>query len=408
MLNHLWLGFFLIAAVCGVHQWLWVGDSGIFATMVETLFSSARLACDVALGLVGALCFWLGLLKILEAAGGVAWLARFLSPVFRCLMPGVPAGHPALGSVTMNLAANMLGLDNAATPFGIRAMEQLQELNPQKDTATDAQIMFLVINTASVTLLPVTIFLYRAQAGAADPASVFIPILLTTALSTLSGVALTAWIQKLPLWRWGTMLFGLGAGIVLGGMIAYFSSLPSPEVTRQSSLLGNLTLLGAILAILTFSARRNVAVYDRFIEGAKEGFHTAIRILPYLVAMLVAIGIFRASGALELLLNGIRWLCGIAGVDDGFVPALPTALMKPFSGSGARALWIDTMHTLGPDSFASLTASVIQGSSETTFYILAVYFGAVGVTKIRYALLCGLFADSMAIIGGIFISYAFF
>ncbi len=408
MLNVLWLGFFLVAALAGLFQWLALGDAAVFSRLIASLFDMAELSVKLMLLLFGTLTLWLGFLRIAEAAGLVERLGRLLAPLFRRLMPGVPAGHPALGLITLNFAANGLGLDNAATPIGLRAMHALQALNPEPRTATDAQILFLVLNSSSLTLLPVTIFMYRAQQGAPDPTLVFLPILLATSASTLVGFLSVALMQRLRL-RDPVVLAWLGATVlVLGGFMALLASLSAAAVAALSSLLGNLTLFGVIIAFLLAGAWKRIPVYEQFIEGAKEGFEVCKSLLPYLVAMLCAIGVLRASGALDVLLDGIRWLVHAAGLDARFVDALPTALVKPFSGSAARALMIETMQHYGPDSFPALLAATVQGSTETTFYVLAVYFGAVGVQRVRHAVGCALLADLAGVLASIGVCYWFF
>jgi spore maturation protein SpmA len=408
MLNGLWLGFFLVAAVAGLARWLVGGDPTVFAAMVESLFAMAKLAVEVMVLLFGTLTLWLGLLRIAEAAGLVAWLARLLGPLFRRLMPEVPPGHPALGLITMNFAANALGLDNAATPIGLKAMRELQTLNPHPTTASNAQILFLVLNASSLTLLPVTIFMYRAQQGAADPTLIFLPILLATSASTLVGLLSVALVQRLKLWDPVVLAYLLPGALLLGGFMALLATLSSAALAALSSLLGNLVLFGLVIAFLVIGALRRVPVYERFIEGAKEGFDVAKNLLPYLVAMLCAIGVLRASGALDLVLDGIRWLVVRTGWDTRFVDALPTALVKPFSGSAARAMLIETMKSQGVDSFPALAAAVIQGSTETTFYVLAVYFGAVGIQRARHAVACALAAEAAGVVAAIAVCYWFF
>ncbi|MCA1925116.1 MAG: spore maturation protein [Thiobacillus sp.] len=408
MLNALWIGFFLLAFLIALFKLLFLGDAGIMAALVKALFDSSSTAFEIALGLTGVMALWLGVMKIGERAGMLDVLTRGLTPLFRRLFPDVPPNHPALGAMTMNMGANMLGLDNAATPLGIKAMQELQTLNPSKDTASDAQILFLVINTASVTLLPVTIFTYRAQLGAADPTDVFVPLLITTYIGTLVGLFVTGFFQKLQLWNRVTLAYLGGATALVGGLVAYFSGLPAAEMTRQSSLLSNLVLFGLIVSFLLMAVKNRVNAYEAFVEGAKEGFHTAVTIIPYLVAMLVAIAVFRASGALDLLMDAVRGAVLALGFDARWVDALPTALMKPFSGSGARAMMIDTMQTHGADSFAGRLASMVQGSTETTFYVLAVYFGAVGIKRVRHAVACGLIADLAGISAAIGMAYLFF
>ena len=408
MLNALWIGFFLVAFLIALVKLLFLGDAGIMAALVKALFDSSKTAFEIALGLTGVMALWLGVMKIGERAGMLELLTRGLAPLFRRLFPEVPPNHPALGAMTMNMGANMLGLDNAATPLGIKAMQALQTLNPSKDTASDAQILFLVINTASVTLLPVTIFTYRAQLGAADPTDVFVPLLITTYIGTLVGLFVTGFFQKLHLWNRVTLAYLGGATALVGGLVAYFSSLPAAEMTRQSSILSNLVLFGLVVVFLLMAVKNRVNAYEAFVEGAKEGFHTAVTIIPYLVAMLVAIAVFRASGALDLLMDAVRGAVLALGFDARWVDALPTALMKPFSGSGARAMMIDTMQTHGADSFAGRLASIVQGSTETTFYVLAVYFGAVGIKRVRHAVTCGLVADLAGILAAIGMAYLFF
>ncbi len=408
VLNLLWLGFFLLAALAAMLQWLVLGDSEVFARIIASLFEMAQLSVQIMLLLFGTLSLWLGFLRIAEQAGLVNLLARLLAPLFKRLMPEVPSGHPALGLITLNYAANALGLDNAATPIGLRAMRALQELNPRPDTATNAQILFLVLNASSLTLLPVTIFMYRLQQGASDPSLVFLPILLATSASTLAGLLAVAWMQRLRLHDPVVLAWLLGTALVLGGFMALLAGLSASALTAISSLLGNLVLFGLIILFLVLGAWRRVAVYDSFIEGAREGFEICKNLLPYLVAMLCAIGVLRASGALDVILDGIRWLVQLAGLDGRFVDALPTALVKPFSGSAARALMIETMQHFGPDSFAALLAATIQGSTETTFYVVAVYFGAVGVQRVRHAVGCALVADLAGVIAAIAVCYWFF
>jgi spore maturation protein SpmA len=408
MLNRLWLGFFFIAACSAAGRWLIAGDPGVFAAMVESLFAMAKLSVDVMLLLFGTLTLWLGFLRIAEKAGIVDVLARLLSPLFRRLMPEIPDGHPALGLITLNFTANALGLDNAATPIGLKAMRALQELNPRPDTATNAQILFLVMNASSLTLLPVSIFMYRAQQGAHDPTLVFLPILLATTASSLAGLLSVAAMQRLKLWD-PVVLVGLGgSAVLLGSFLALLSSLSAAALASLSSLLGNLTLFTLILVFLLIGWHRRVPVYEAFIEGAKEGFEVTKNLLPYLVAMLCAVGVLRASGALDMLLAALRWMVECVGWDSRFVDALPTALVKPFSGSAARALLIETMQAKGVDSFPALVAATVQGSTETTFYVMAVYFGAVGVQRARHAVGCALAADAAGVIASILVCYWFF
>ncbi|MFT0533124.1 nucleoside recognition domain-containing protein [Castellaniella hirudinis] len=408
MLNLLWFCFFLVAAVSALFQWLVLDRPDIFSQLVASLFDMADLSVKLMLLLFGTLTLWMGFLRIAEAAGLVRGLARLLGPLFRRLMPGVPAGHPALGLITLNFAANALGLDNAATPIGLRAMTELQTLNTSPKAASNAQILFLVLNSSSLTLLPVTIFMYRAQQGAADPTLVFLPILLATSASTLVGLLSVAYMQKLKLHD-PVVLAWLGTGaLVLGGFMALLAGLNAAAVAALSSLLGNLVLFGVIIAFLAVGAWKRIPVYDHFIAGARDGFDVCKNLLPYLVAMLCAVGVLRASGALDLLLDGIRWTVQLAGLDGRFVDALPTALVKPFSGSAARALMIETMQHSGPDSFAALLAAMVQGSTETTFYVLAVYFGAVGIQRARHAVGCALLADLAGVLASIAVCYWFF
>ncbi|PZQ70041.1 MAG: hypothetical protein DI563_18870 [Variovorax paradoxus] len=408
MLNGLWLAFFLVAAVAGFGRWLVGGDASAFAAMVEALFAMAKLSVEVMVLLFGTLTLWLGFLRIAERAGLVAALARWLGPLFARLMPEVPRGHPALGLITMNFAANALGLDNAATPIGLKAMRELQTLNPRPEEATNAQILFLVLNTGSLTLLPVSIFMYRAQQGAADPTLVFLPILIATAVSALVALLTVAVVQRLRIWDPVVLAWLLPMAAALGGFMLLLGTLSAAALAALSSLLGNLVLFGIVIVFLVAGAVRRVPVYEAFVEGAKEGFDVAKNLLPYLVAMLCAIGVLRASGALDAALDGIRWLVGLTGWDTRFVDALPTGLVKPFSGSAARAMLIETMKSHGVDSFPALTAAVIQGSTETTFYVLAVYFGAVGIQRARHAVGCALFADLVGVVAAIAVSYWFF
>ena len=408
MLNGLWLSFFLIAAISAFGQWLLGGNAGIFAAMVESLFAMAKLSVEVMVLLFGTLTLWLGFLKIAEKAGIVDWLAKILGPLFSRLMPEVPRGHPALGLITMNFAANGLGLDNAATPIGLKAMRSLQELNPSATTASNAQILFLVLNASSLTLLPVSIFMYRAQQGAVDPTLVFLPILLATSAGTLVGLLAVAVMQRLRLWDPVVLAYLIPGALLLGLFMAFLGTLSATALAGLSSILGNLTLFGLIILFLAIGALRKVQVYEAFVEGAKEGFDVAKSLLPYLVAMLCAVGVLRASGALELGLDGIRHLVQWLGMDTRFVDALPTALVKPFSGSAARAMLIETMQSHGVDSFAALVAATIQGSTETTFYVLAVYFGAVGIQRARHAVGCALLADLAGVIAAIVVCYWFF
>jgi spore maturation protein SpmA len=385
-----------------------LGDAAVWAAMVSSAFTMARTAFEIALGLTGMMCLWLGLMRLGEKGGAVELIARAFTPLLSRLFPGVPAGHPAIGAMIMNLSANMLGLDNAATPLGIKAMKELQTLNPEPERATDAQILFLVLNTACFTLVPASIFVYRAQLGAADPTDVFLPVLIATYCSTLVGLLVTGAVQRLRLWDPVVLAYLGGMTAAVAGLLLYFGRLERAELERQSSLLSNFLIFAIIVAFVALAFRRKEPVYDTFVGGAKEGFEVAVRIIPYLVAMLVAIGILRASGALDLLLDGVRWGVASLGVDTRWVDGLPTALMRPLSGSGSRGMMLETMKTHGADSFAGRLVCIIQGSSETTFYILAVYFGAVGIRRERYAVPCGLAADLAGYTAAIFLCYLFF
>lgn len=408
VLSYIWVAFFVIAFLVAVFRLLFLGDTAIFTELVNATFSSSKNAFEISLGLTGVLALWLGILKIGEQSGMIQALSRWLSPLFCRLFPDIPQGHPALGSIFMNLSANMLGLDNAATPMGLKAMKELQELNPQKDTATNPMVMFLVMNTSGLILIPVSIMVYRAQMGAAQPTDIFIPTLLTTTVSTLVGVTAVSLSQRIN-------LLCRPVFILSGGMALFFTSLIwlSTQVSREvmgtySTLLANVILFSIILVFILWGVKKRINVYDAFVEGAKEGFTTAVRIIPYLVAFLVGIAVFRTSGAMDLLVNGIGWTVSLFGIDTSFVGALPTALMKSLSGSGANGLMIDTMKEYGADSFVGRMSCVARGASDTTFYILAVYFGSVGITRTRNAVSCGLLADLSGIIAAIFISYLFF
>ena len=408
MLNYIWFGFFIAAFLSCIFQALIKDNSAIFAQVVQATFDMASLSVEIALGLVGLLCLWLGFFSIAERAGFVELLTKLFRPLFKKLMPEIPNDHPAIGSVTMNMAANMLGLDNAATPLGLKAMQDLQNINPVKHIASNAQILFLVLNTSSVTLLPVTIFLFRAQQGSIDPTAIFIPILLATCASTIAGLMLVAYIQKLDLFNKTVFLYLLAFLALLGLLSLYLFAAGSDELTQRSSTLGNLLLLLVMISFLIMGVLRKVNVYDAFIDGAKQGFEVALKIIPYLVAMLVAIGVLRASLILDILLTSIENFVAAFGLNTDFVDALPTALMRPFSGSGARAMLLETMNTHGVDSFAANVAAIIQGSTETTFYVLTIYFGSVGIQRLRHAIGCGLFADFIGITAAIFLGYYFF
>ena len=408
MLNFIWISFFTIAFIVALIKLFAFGDTEIFGQLMTAMFSLSRTAFEISLGLTGILALWLGIMRIGERSGFIDLLTRGLIPLFSKLMPEVPKNHPALGAMVMNMSANALGLDNAATPLGIKAMTELQKLNPLKDTASNAQILFLVINTSAVTLFPVTIFTYRAQMGAANPTDVFIPILIATYASTMIGLLTVAWVQKINLFEKVVVAYLGGFTIFVAALLSYFASLPQAAMLSQSALISNVILFSLVMLFISGAVIKKVNAYEAFIDGAKEGFETAIKIIPYLVAMLVAIGVFRASGALDMLADGLRVVVLSLNMDDRFIDALPTALMKPFSGSGARAMMIDTMQIYGADSFAGRLSSIVQGSTETTFYVLAVYFGSVGIKNIRHAASCGLAADFAGILAAIAVAYWFF
>ena len=408
VLNWIWIAFFIIAFVIALVKLVFFGDFEVFPAMMDSTFSSSKTAFEISLGLTGVLALWLGIMKIGEKGGVVNILAKILSPLFTKLFPDIPKGHPVTGSIFMNIAANMLGLDNAATPLGLKAMEQMQELNPKKDTASNPMIMFLVLNTSGLTLIPISIMVYRAQMGAAQPTDIFIPILLATFFSTLAGVIITSLYQKINLLNRTILLTLGGAALVVAAIIWGFGQLDSVLMNKVSTSTANILLMTIIIAFILAGIRKKVNVYDAFIEGAKDGFTTAVRIIPYLVAILVGIGVFRASGAMDMLIDGIQYTVEACGGNSDFVGALPTALMKPLSGSGARGMMVDAMTTYGADSFIGRLSCIFQGSTDTTFYILAVYFGSVGIVKTRHAVTCGLLADLAGIIAAIAIAYMFF
>jgi len=408
MLNIIWLGFFFIAFLSGLYRFFFLADSDIFNAITLATFSLSKTAFEISLGLTGVLCFWMGIMKIGEKSGFIELLTRFLNPLLRRLMPDVPDKHPAFGAMVMNLSANMLGLDNAATPLGIKAMQHLQDLNPIKNTASNAQVLFLVINTSAVTLFPLSIFTYRAQMGASDPTDVFIPILIATYASTIAGLIAVASVQRIKLYDPIILAYLFSFSALIAGILGYFSQLDQASMQQQSALASNFIIFSLIIVFMAGAVKRRINVYESFIEGAKDGFNTAVMIIPYLVAMLVAIGVFRASGAMDIILQAVRYGLNIFAIDDRFVDALPTAMMKPLSGSGARAMMVETMQLHGADSFAGRLASVVQGSTETTFYVLAVYFGAVGIKNARHAVACALFADLIGISVAIFMAYLFF
>ena len=408
VLNYIWIAFFLIAFVVATVRLVWLGDTQVFPEIINSTFSSSKTAFEISLGLTGVLSLWLGIMKIGEKGGVIAMFSRLLSPIFSKLFPDIPKGHPVTGSIFMNLAANMLGLDNAATPLGLKAMEGLQELNPKKDSASNPMIMFLVLNTSGLTLIPISIMVYRAQMGAAQPTDVFVPILLATFFSTIAGIIAVSIYQRINLLNRAILLFLGGMSLVVAGIIYAFSTLSRTQIDVYSTTIANVFLFIIIIGFIVAGIRKKVNVYDAFVEGAKEGFGTAVRIIPYLVAILVAIGVFRASGAMDYLIGGVENLVKLCGINSDFVGGLPTAIMKPLSGSGARGLMVDAMTTYGADSFVGRLACIFQGSTDTTFYILAVYFGSVGIAKTRHAVPCGLIADVAGIISAIFICYLFF
>ena len=408
VLNYIWIGFIIIAFVIALAKLVFLGDVTVFPALIDSTFASSKTAFEISLGLTGVLSLWLGIMKIGERGGVVNVLARALSPVFTRLFPDIPKGHPVTGAIFMNIAANMLGLDNAATPLGLKAMEQLQTLNPNKETATNPMIMFLVLNTSGLTLIPISIMVYRAQLGAAQPTDVFIPILLATFFSTVAGIIITSIYQRINLLN-RTMLLTLGGmALVVGTIIWGFGQLDKDQMNIVSTSVANILLMTIIVAFVLAGMKHRINVYDAFVEGAKEGFTTAVRIIPYLVAILVAIGLFRASGAMDMLINGVATLVKALGGNSDFVGALPTALMKPLSGSGARGMMVDAMTTYGADSFVGRLSCIFQGSTDTTFYILAVYFGSVGIRNMRHAVPCGLLADLAGVIAAIGIAYFFF
>lgn len=408
VLNYIWIAFFVIAFIVALCKLAFFGDTQIFTEIINSTFSSSKTAFEISLGLTGVLSLWLGIMKIGENSGLINTLSRWLSPVFCRLFPDIPKGHPVMGSIFMNMSANMLGLDNAATPMGLKAMKELQELNPKKDTASNPMIMFLVINTSGLIIIPISIMVYRAQLGAAQPTDIFIPILLSTFISTLVGVITVSISQRINLMNKAILTLAGCLSLFFGGII-YFTTLVSrEEMGTYSTLIANVILFSVIILFIATGIRKKINVYDSFVEGAKEGFTTAVRIIPYLVAFLVGIAVFRTSGAMDIIVNGIGFAVGFFGIDTGFVGALPTALMKSLSGSGANGLMIDTMKEYGADSFVGRVSCVVRGASDTTFYILAVYFGSVGIAKTRNAVTCGLIADFAGIIAAIFISYLFF
>ena len=408
VLNYIWIAFFLTAFIVATARLLFSGDTEVFPAIINSTFDSSKTAFEISLGLTGVLSLWMGIMRIGEQGGVIGLFSRLLSPLFTKLFPEIPKGHPVTGSIFMNLAANMLGLDNAATPLGLKAMEGLQELNPKKDTASNPMIMFLVLNTSGLTLIPISIMVYRAQMGAAQPTDVFVPILLSTFFSTLACIIAVSLYQRINLLNRTILLFLGGTSLIIAGIIYFFSTLSRQQIDVYSTTTANVFLFVVIIGFIIAGLRKKINVYDAFVEGAKEGFTTAVRIIPYLVAILVAIGVLRASGCMDYLIEGIARLVNLCGIDSNFVGALPTALMKPLSGSGARGLMVDAMNTYGADSFVGRLSCIFQGSTDTTFYILAVYFGSVGVVRTRHAVPCGLLADLAGIIAAIFICYLFF
>jgi spore maturation protein SpmA len=407
-LNYIWIAFFIIGFIVALGQLIFAGNTQIFNELVNSVFSNAKTGFEISLGLTGALTLWMGLLKVGEKGGVIALLGKLTGPLFEKLLPELPKGHPAYGSIMLNLSANMLGLDNAATPLGLKAMKELQEVNPNKETASNAQIMFLVLNAAGLTIIPVSIIVYRTQLGAANPADVFIPLLISTFAASLTGMISVAIIQKINLFDKVILAYLGGLTAIIAGIIFYFSRLPKEDISAISTFAANFTLMSIIILFIVLAFIKKVNVYDAFIEGAKEGFNTAIRIIPFLVAILVAIGIFRASGAMDFIISGIAKFFAWLGVDTQFTGALPVAFMKPLSGSGARGLMIDAMKTNGPDSFIGRLSCTMQGTTDTTFYIVAVYFGSVGIKNTRYSIGCGLLADLAGFITAIFVAYLFF
>ena len=407
-LNYIWIAFVLIAFVVALVQMIFFGNTAIFNDILQSIFGSAKSGFEISLGLTGILTFWMGILKVAEHGGAMNLLSRMVAPFFTRIYPDIPKEHPALSSIFLNMSANMLGLDNAATPMGLQAMQQMQELNPKKDTASNPMIMFLVLNTAGLVLVPMTVMMYRAQFGAVNPADVFLPIVIATLCAWMTGLILVAAIQKINIFNRVVMGVLLSLIALIGALVYFFSKLSQEQITAYSSLAAAFLILSIIVAFILMAVKKKVNVYNSFIEGAKEGFHVAVGIIPYLVSILVAIGMFRASGAMDLLVDGIRYLVLLTGANADFVEALPTAFMKPLSGSGARGMMVETMKEFGADSFVGRLSSIIQGSTDTTFYILAVYFGSVKITNTRYAVLAGLAADLVGITAAILLGYLFF
>jgi spore maturation protein SpmA len=407
-LNYIWIGFFIIGFLAALGQLIFAGNTQIFNELVNSVFLNAKSGFEISLGLTGALTLWMGLLKVGEKGGVIAILGRLIGPLFEKLFPGLPKGHPAYGSIMLNISANMLGLDNAATPVGLKAMKEMQDANPDKETASNAQIMFLVLNAAGLTIIPVSIIVYRTQLGAANPADIFIPILISTFAASVTGMISVAIIQKINLFDKVILAYLGGLSAIIAGIIIYFSHLPKEQISSISTFSANFILMSIIILFIVLAFIKKVNVYDAFIEGAKEGFNTSIRIIPFLVAILVAIGIFRASGAMDFIISGIEKFFALLGIDTQFTGALPVAFMKPLSGTGARGLMIDAMRTFGPDSFIGRLSCTLQGTTDTTFYIVAVYFGSVGIKNTRYSIGCGLLADLAGFTAAIFVAYLFF
>ena len=408
VLNYIWIAFFISAFAIALGKLIFMGDTTVFPEIINSTFTQAKTAFEISLGLTGVLSLWMGIMKIGEKSGLISALAKLLSPILCKIFPDVPKGHPAMGTMFMNFSANMLGIDNAATPIGLKAMEQLQELNPKKDTASNPMIMFLVLNTSGLTLIPVSVLLYRAEMGAANPTDVFIPILIATTVATLVGLLITSIYQRINLFSPALLAFVLGICLFVAGGTWGMVQLSQVQIEIVSTSLANIILFSVIILFIVVGMRARINVYEAFIEGAKEGFTTAVRIIPYLIAILVAIGVFRASGGMDVIMDGIAWCANACGIGDDFVGALPTAIMKPLSGSGARGMMIDAMNTYGADSFAGRLACLFQGATDTTFYILAVYFGSVGIRKTRHAVGCGLLADFAGIIAAVIVGYIFF
>lgn len=408
VLNYIWVGFFLIAFIVAIIKLIFFQDTALFPALLNSTFDMAKTGFELSLYLTGVMSLWLGLMKIGERGGIVPILSKIVGPFFARLFPEIPKNHPATGSIMMNFSANILGLDNAATPLGLKAMKELQEINPNKDTASNAQIMFLVLNTSGLTIIPLAILLDRSVMGAANPTDVFIPILIATFCSSLAGIIITAIYQRINLLHPTLLAYLIGFTAFITAAIYYFTSLSQEELQMQSSLISSIIILTIIIAFILLGLRKKLPMYETFVEGAKEGFETSIRIVPYLIGILVAIGVFRTSGALDYIIMGIAWLASSAGLNTDFVDALPVAFLKPLSGGASKGMMIETMKSFGPDSFAGRLASIFRGCTETTFYIIAVYFGSVGVRKTRYAVTCGLFADLVGIVCAIFVAYLFF